>query len=164
MLNAYVSDEWNNSWDVNTRSTRYTRLALLACMDTICTVPLSTLVIILNVKVEEIVPYPGWTAVHKNFNYIPTIRVDEWSMSPISMVFLWFDYYVYAFCALVTFAFFGWGEEARRGYKNLWLRIRAGLGLKVKDAKDDIEVIVFAEGPTQAVNENRNGDTRISPR
>ena len=150
-MNAYFNAA-NNLSLCSVDGTRYTRLALLSLVDTFFTVPLSIFVIAQSVLSSEVKPYPGWAVLLLNFNNIPTFSAGVWreatNRSRVMDAGIWFSWLVYVFCAVTVFAFFGWGEEVRRGYLSIWVKFLRVVGIRKEPAKEEHEVdtIVFADG------------------
>ena len=150
-MNAYFNTA-NNLSLCSVDGTRYTRLALLSLVDTFFTVPLSIFVIVQSALSSEVKPHPGWAVLRLNFDYIPTFSADVWreatNRSRVMDAGIWFSWLVYVFCAVTVFAFFGWGEEVRRGYLSIWVKFLRVVGIRKEPAKEEHEVdtIVFADG------------------
>jgi pheromone a factor receptor len=170
-LNSYLNTNANANKDDNQSlsisshpGTRFTRLTLLSLVDTILTVPLSIFVIVANTLMSPVRPYPGWSATHADFGFIPQIPADVWrnpldengidpasaTMRRMNLAGAYFSAFVYAFCAVVVFAFFGWSEEVRSGYVGLWWKIAGWFGMerkKQRSKRKEEATIAFATAP-----------------
>lgn len=150
-MNSYLN---GISGSCSEPSTRYTRLALLSMMDVVLTVPLSIFVIVLNALESEVHPYPGWAFMRLNWEYIPSIPAptSDQGVDQIREVARWFGSYVYVFCALVVFLFFGLSEEVKRGYIGVFSKLLRICGVEVGKEKhdggdSDLGTMVFATSP-----------------
>lgn len=101
---------------------RYLRLMILSATESLLTVPLSIYVIVVNATLQPVQPWISWEETH----------FDYWRVGQFPRV-LWAGTFVEAslesgrwmvvVCALVGWAFFGTGEEAKKWYGNAGSRM-----------------------------------------
>lgn len=96
---------------------RYLRLMALACVEMMCTVPLSIVFTILNLKAQPFQPWVSWEDTHSNFSRVLLIPSVIWRQSKLLEVSVECGRWSAPFCAFVFFAFFGFAEESRKNYK-----------------------------------------------
>ncbi|KDQ27855.1 hypothetical protein PLEOSDRAFT_1076893 [Pleurotus ostreatus PC15] len=107
---------------------RYLRLMILSSTESLLTVPLSIYVIVVNATLQPVQPWLSWEETH----------FDYWRVGQFPRV-LWAGTFVegslesgrwmVVVCALVGWAFFGTGEEAKKWYGNAGSRMATSLGV-----------------------------------
>ncbi|KAJ2924696.1 hypothetical protein H1R20_g12405, partial [Candolleomyces eurysporus] len=96
---------------------RYVRLMVLAGIEMACTIPLGCWGIAINVM-AGVYPWLGWADTHRDFSLIQKIPAILWRNDPASNSGLEFTRWSVVVCAIVFFAFFGFGDEARKNYRS----------------------------------------------
>jgi pheromone a factor receptor len=105
----------------NLSVSRYWRLIILASMDIIFTIPLYSYNLYLTTLTLQ--PWISWDNVHADFGYIGQYPSVLWRQDTQGVITLEYDRWVYVFCAIVAFALFGFGAEARNDYRSIWTSI-----------------------------------------
>ncbi|KAJ7790722.1 fungal pheromone STE3G-protein-coupled receptor, partial [Mycena leptocephala] len=95
---------------------RYLRLSALALTDLLLTTPLAIFTIYLNATATPIAPWISWSDTHFNFGRIEQIPHFLWAADTQSRIAVELTRWASPACGLAFFAFFGFGEEARRHY------------------------------------------------
>jgi len=103
----------------NLNSDRYFRLMGLAAVDLCCTIPFSAYIIALNVK-GGIQPYKSWADVHSNFGRVVLFPAIIWHNDNHTRTSLEMSRWLTVSCAYIFFAFFGFADEARKNYRNMF--------------------------------------------
>ncbi|KLO09469.1 fungal pheromone STE3G-protein-coupled receptor [Schizopora paradoxa] len=140
---------------------RYTRLMLIACLDTIFNLP----VIIVGVAVDILqggssplnYPYVSWKNVHYeafpglNLSSIETIPASEWSTDKWNVFSTKWNEWVYVFHAVIFFALFGTTPEMRRYYQRAFWFIPEHCGYKKRSVSEleTISDVVFSSNGAQ---------------
>ena len=112
----------------NMTSGSYFRLMGLAGIEAMCTVPLGSFIIYLNAS-NGIQPWVSWSYIHNNFSVVDQIPSVVWHQDRLSVTGIELTRYLTVFCAFVFFAFFGFAEEARRNYRNVYTSFAKKVGL-----------------------------------
>ncbi|KAF7344703.1 Pheromone receptor [Mycena venus] len=105
---------------------RYLRLSALALTDLLLTAPLAVFTIYLNVTATPISPWISWADTHFNFGNIEDVPRILWTANASSHIAVELTRWASPVCGLVFFAFFGFGEEARRHYVLFFGAVSAG--------------------------------------
>ncbi|KAF8629346.1 hypothetical protein AX15_003497 [Amanita polypyramis BW_CC] len=95
---------------------RYLRLMLLATLEIIINVPISSYGLYLNATKSPIYPWKGWSDIHYDWYTIGTYPAVLWRFNATIVVTLELTRWSPVICATVFFAFFGFAQEARRNY------------------------------------------------
>jgi len=98
-------------------ASRYFRLMALACVEMMCTVPISIAFTVLNLKAQPYNPWISWEETHYNFSRVLLITSVIWRESKLLEVSIECGRWSAPFCAFAFFAFFGFAEESRKNYK-----------------------------------------------
>ena len=98
-------------------ASRYFRLMALACVEMMCTVPISIVFTVLNLKAQPYNPWVSWEDTHYNFSRVLLITSVIWRQSKLLEVSIECGRWSAPFCAFAFFAFFGFAEESRKNYK-----------------------------------------------
>ncbi|KAF9789562.1 fungal pheromone STE3G-protein-coupled receptor [Thelephora terrestris] len=98
-------------------ASRYFRLMALACIEIMCTIPISIVFTVLNLKAEPFEPWVSWEDTHSNFSRVVLIPSVIWRQTKLVEVSIECGRWSPLFCALLFFAFFGFAEESRKNYK-----------------------------------------------
>ena len=89
----------------------------LACVEMMCTVPVSIVFTVLNLKAQPYNPWISWGETHYNFSRVLLITSVVWRESRLLEVSIESGRWSAPFCAFAFFAFFGFAEESRKNYK-----------------------------------------------
>jgi pheromone a factor receptor len=108
---------------------RYLRLMALAMAETMCTTPLGVFAIVLNATTMEVSPWRSWADTHYNYSRVELIPSLLWRQNRLLVASLELSRWAPVFCAFVFFFFFGFAEESRRNYSNLFSRILRALDI-----------------------------------
>lgn len=108
------------SMNKNLNSSRYLRLMGLAGIELLCTIPLSSYYIYLDVT-EGIYPWQSWENTHLEFSNVGQFPSIVWrgSTETVTETTIWFT----VVCPFIFFAFFGFAAEARKNYHLAYLSI-----------------------------------------
>jgi len=109
---------------------RYFRLMALATTELLCTVPLASYTIYLNLTTTPLAPYRGWDDLHFDYGRVDQIPALLWRLDPKNITSLEMSRWLVVTCALVFFMFFGFADEARRHYKAAVDVVLKRLGVK----------------------------------
>ena len=108
----------------------YCRLMALCISEITFIVPIGVYNIVINATpANHVGPYVSWESIHAEFSHIPRISKADLQGSRL-MVLLESFRWIYVFCALIIFPFFGWGREAREGYCRVFQVFARYLGLR----------------------------------
>lgn len=114
-------------------ASRYFRLMALACVEMMCTVPLSITFTVLNLKAQPFDPWVSWDDTHYNFSRVLLVPSVIWRQSKLVEVSVECGRWSPLFCAFVFFAFFGFAEESRKNYTKALTPLLAACRLVEKD-------------------------------
>ncbi|KAF5366670.1 hypothetical protein D9757_012753 [Collybiopsis confluens] len=104
---------------------RYLRLMLLALMDIMCTIPLGTYIVYINVHGYSLRPWISWEDTHFDYGQVDLIPSVIWRSSHASTVALQINRWTPIVCAFIFFALFGFAEEARKNYRRaFWFVVK----------------------------------------
>ena len=119
---------------------RYFRLMALAMSDVVFTTPLSIYTIWLNATVSPLGPWVSWEDTHFDFSRVERFPAIMWRSNHTLVMVMEFTRWVAPLCAFVFFAFFGFADEARKNYANVfsWIVRRLGFmrGRQHRSSKD----------------------------
>jgi pheromone a factor receptor len=93
----------------------------LCATEICCTVPCGIAAIVLDTMDGQVQPYISWSNVHADFSRVWQYPTVVWQSSPIMAAGVELTRWLYILCAIVSFGFFGLGEEARESY---WYALR----------------------------------------
>lgn len=111
---------------------RYLRLIALACIELVCTIPISAFSMYLNTNGIPLEPYISWDNVHYGFEFVGQYPAEVWRAKSDGGTSVELMQWLYPVCAFLFFVLFGCGEEARRKYM---VAFRRAFGLK-EDSND----------------------------
>jgi len=100
----------------NLSASRYFRLMALAGVEILCTVPLASYDLYLNVK-AGITPWVSWDNVHFGFSRVDQTASIVWRSDPILNSSLEITRWAIVICAFIFFGFFGFADEAKKNYR-----------------------------------------------
>ncbi|TFK65312.1 fungal pheromone STE3G-protein-coupled receptor [Pluteus cervinus] len=103
---------------------RYFRLMALAMVEMMCTTPLAIFVIWLNATTTPIEPWVSWADTHFDYERVEQIPSIIWRGNHLMVISFELTRWAAPFCAITFFCFFGFAQEARRNYIELfkWCR------------------------------------------
>ncbi|KAF8553269.1 STE3-domain-containing protein [Imleria badia] len=113
----------------NLSSSRYFRLMGLAGIEILCTVPLASFGIYLNLATTPVQPYVNWANAHNELSVIFQVPSEMWRATTVSTVSSELSRWLVVVCAVVFFAFFGFADEARRNYRLAYASVAKRVGL-----------------------------------
>ncbi|CCM02276.1 uncharacterized protein FIBRA_04361 [Fibroporia radiculosa] len=102
---------------------RYFRLMALATVELLCTVPISTYGLYLNLSAGPLNPWINWANVHYDYSQVDQYPAIIWRSQRTAIIAFGLSTWAVPFCALIFFAFFGFAEEARKNYFTFWLTV-----------------------------------------
>ncbi|OCB90638.1 fungal pheromone GPCR [Sanghuangporus baumii] len=120
--------------DVAASFGRYYRALALGCVDAVFTVPISAFLFVQNGILRGSIESYNWTDAHRDFSRIGTSSSEEWSMEGRWRRFgpRW-NAWASPVCAVIFFCFFGLTNEAREGYKGVFVAILRLFGFRCHD-------------------------------
>ena len=104
---------------------RYLRLMIIATIEMLCTVPISSYGLWLNISSAEIQPWISWADTHFNYSKVDLYPAILWRLNHPAVVGIELSRWLPVFCALVFFALFGFAEEARKHYRSALARVHS---------------------------------------
>ncbi|KAI9571968.1 STE3-domain-containing protein [Boletus coccyginus] len=113
----------------NLSSGRYFRLMGLAGIEILCTVPLASYSIYLNLTTSTVRAYVSWDYAHSEFNVVEQVPAAEWQADPVNVVSVELSRWFVVLCAVIFFAFFGFADEAKRNYRLAYMSAAKRVGL-----------------------------------
>ncbi|KIJ11136.1 hypothetical protein PAXINDRAFT_171927 [Paxillus involutus ATCC 200175] len=116
---ALLDEYLRTSCDISANC--YWRLMALCATEICCTVPCGVAAIVLSTMHGQVQPYISWSNVHADFSRVWQYPTVVWQSSPTMAAGVELTRWLYILCALVSFGFFGLGEEARESY---WYALR----------------------------------------
>ncbi|EIN05670.1 STE3-domain-containing protein [Punctularia strigosozonata HHB-11173 SS5] len=119
----------------NLNMSRYFRLMALAGVELVCTVPLASYIIYLDVTVLPVNPWISWADTHSNFNRYDQYPSVIWRADPRNQALHELTRWSVVICALVFFAFFGFADEAQKQYRSLASSVGNRLGVSATFSK-----------------------------
>ena len=124
----------------NLNSARYVRLMLMAGTDVVLTVPLNAYVIYQNTTLG-MHPWISWDNTHWRFARVDQVPALVWRSQPLLARGLESTRWFGVMCGLISFAFFGFGEEARKHYRSvihsIFKRVEAAVSNTIPVSKLD---------------------------
>ncbi|VDB95391.1 unnamed protein product [Peniophora sp. CBMAI 1063] len=109
--------EFMSSNKALTRS-RYARLIALSTTELCFNTPLAIWAIVWNATYLRVEPWVSWEDTHFNFGRVGQIPAVIWRAQTVTAVALEMDRWLFVFCAIVFFCFFGFAQEARKHYSD----------------------------------------------
>jgi len=100
----------------NLTASRYFRLMALAGIELLCTIPLASYDLYLNVS-AGLVPWISWENVHFGFSRVDQFPAIIWQSFPVMRSSLEITRWAFVVCAFIFFGFFGFADEARKNYR-----------------------------------------------
>jgi len=100
----------------NLNSSRYLRLMLLAGTEILCTIPVASYFLYLNIKLG-VQPWISWEDTHSNFSRVDQIPQVIWERIPYFQTGMEVSRWLLVACAIIFFGFFGFADEARKNYR-----------------------------------------------
>ena len=104
---------------------RYLRLMIIATIEMLCTVPISSYGLWLNISSAEIQPWISWADTHFNYSKVDLYPAILWRLNHPAVIGIELSRWLPVFCALVFFALFGFAEEARKHYRSALARVHS---------------------------------------
>ena len=108
----------------------------LAGIEALCTVPLASYVIYLNLATNSMQAYVSWDSAHANFGFIEQFPSVVWQADPVGVVSVELGRWFVVLCAVIFFAFFGFADEARRNYRLAYVSVAKRVGLSTGSISD----------------------------
>ncbi len=143
---------------------KYSRLMVIACLDTIFNVPVLLTIIITSIlqgKESALnYPYISWKNVHNSaggnipglsLSSIVQTPANEWSTDRWQVFVLKWDEWVYVLYAMIFFGVFGTTPEMRQHYRSAFWFLPERLGYK-RPRESELETfsdVVFNSNPGQ---------------
>lgn len=128
----------------------YLRILALGCLDIFVTLPIGILGLVVDVKENVIVFYPGWTELHTDWEPLGIMK-EMWSSTPFATFDVKWNEWVNVFFALIYFALFGLTVEARAKYRRVFHLAIRPTGLKLTSADSELSTVNF--GSRHVANE-----------
>ena len=97
---------------------QYLRLMAISTTEILCTIPLSTFIIVYNAKLGTI-PWEGWASMHSHYSEVGQVAGFTWRNTRAATSLELFRWLLVA-CAFIFFALFGFAVEARENYYRLY--------------------------------------------
>lgn len=119
----------------NLNRSRYYRLMALACLEILCTIPLSAF-LLHNFSTNHLEKWISWSVTHHDYTTIVQVPNSVWqatSISRFSVECRWF----YILCSYTFFAFFGFADEARQHYRLAYKSLVTRAGFSTSSLKLD---------------------------
>ncbi len=115
---------------------RYFRLMALATTEILCTTPLATFTICLNILSSPMSPYRSWSDTHLDYSRVVRYPRLLWHSDHLVAVSMDMTRWVTVASALMFFVYFGFASEARRHYKLVYERAFKLYGIKFPTKQD----------------------------
>lgn len=110
---------------------RYMRLVALALTEILCTVPLASYGLYLNLSAGTD-PWISWSDTHFHYSQVDQYPALLWRMDRTAVISLELSRWLPVFCAFVFFGFFGFAQEARRHYRQVYALMTGLFAIKAK--------------------------------
>jgi pheromone a factor receptor len=107
---------------------RHFRLIALATMELLCTTPISTYGININITDNPLEPWKGFAEAHFNYSRVGQYPFVTWRLNSLTIISTELTRCSLVFCAFSFFAFFGLGNDARKNYRKAFWAIAKFLG------------------------------------
>ena len=92
----------------------------LACVELVCTTPISVFQIYLNATAHPLSPWRSWADTHYDFGRVDLLPEVIWRQNRTFHVAAEVSRWAPVFCAVVFFGFFGFANECRNNYRKLF--------------------------------------------
>ncbi|THH33304.1 hypothetical protein EUX98_g915 [Antrodiella citrinella] len=106
---------------------RYFRLMALASTELMCTIPISSYGLYLNLSAAPMHPWISWADTHFDYWQVNQVPAAVWRQDSNASVAFELSRWAAPFCAFVFFAYFGFAAEARKNYSTLLLPVTSRL-------------------------------------
>ena len=106
---------------------RYIRLMVVSVAEILGTIPLGTYYIVRSSK-SGVTPWRGWTYTHEDYSAVYQIPASIWKNNSQSVFNLEMYRWSLVLCAFLFFALFGFAEEARRHYRQMYASVVSRIG------------------------------------
>ncbi|KAI0271189.1 pheromone A receptor-domain-containing protein [Russula aff. rugulosa BPL654] len=106
---------------------RYIRLMVVSVAEILGTLPLGTYYIVRSSK-SGVTPWRGWTYTHEGYSAVYQIPASIWKNNSESVFNLEMYRWSLVLCAFLFFALFGFAEEARRHYRQMYASVVSRIG------------------------------------
>ncbi len=156
---------------------KYSRLMLIACLDTLFNVPVLITSIIVDILLGKEgalnYPYISWKNVHDgaggnlpglSLSSILQVPASEWSASAWSVFEVKWDEWIYVLHALMFFGVFGTTPEMRQFYRSAFSFIPERLGY-IRPRASEVESVsdvVFNSNPGQQAENHPTANRRVA--
>jgi pheromone a factor receptor len=126
----------------------YIRLMLIASVDIIFTVPTAIYLFYLNVfRSGHNLDWESWSEIHSHFSNVVQIPASDWKADRWGAAVVYWQKWVFAYTAVVYFAFFGFTKEMREMYWRICSPVAKLLGcVRAKDRRERKSAIIFKSG------------------
>jgi pheromone a factor receptor len=111
----------------NLNSNRYFRLMFLASIEILFTIPICIWIICMNARIG-IEPWISWADTHSNWNVIQKFPAFIWRGNTTHALLYELTRWLYVLAAFVFFGFFGFADEARKNYRNMFSSVAKRVG------------------------------------
>jgi pheromone a factor receptor len=101
----------------------------LATVELLFNIPLSTYGLYLNITGRPIYRWKSWADTHFDWYIIDTYPAVLWRTNTITVVNFELSRWALIFCALVFFGFFGFADEARKNYRQIYWAVAKRFGI-----------------------------------
>jgi pheromone a factor receptor len=122
---------------------RYLRLMLIAIAEILCTIPIAAYGLYLNLGTGSVRPWISWADTHYNWSAVHLYPSVLWREDHLTTVAIELSRWLPIFCALMFFAFFGFAEEARKHYRQAFMKVAAFLGLRRRHTRYALLLVVY---------------------
>jgi len=92
----------------------------LACVELMCTTPISAFQIYLNATAYPLSPWRSWADTHSDFGRVVLLPEVIWIQNRTFHIAAEVGRWAPVFCAVVFFLFFGFANECRNNYHKLF--------------------------------------------
>jgi pheromone a factor receptor len=106
---------------------RYIRLMVVSGCEILGTIPLATFYIVKEAKLG-VYPWRGWAYMHEHYSVVDQVPASIWKNNPNNVFVLEMYRWSLVLCAFVFFALFGFAEEARRHYRQVYASVASRIG------------------------------------
>lgn len=138
------------------------RMFALGSLDSLLTLPLSTLVIVLNFVESRpsLDFYQGWTSIHSNWKPV-LVPKSIWSMNKLTVGSLYWGEWINPFTAVIFFALFGMTQEARKRYQTIFRYLGRPFGvMQLEVTEDELPPVDFGSGRETGATNTSNTMTK----
>jgi pheromone a factor receptor len=126
----------------------YFRLMILASVDVALTLPAAAFLLYVDVfQAGYPVYWASWGEIHSHFSHVQPVPKSIWSTNKWAVISVYWNQWVFAFTAVVYFLFFGFTQEMRATYWEVFGPIVKVLGcVGAKKETEGSSIIVFENG------------------